>query len=71
MLARRWSRRAPVVSPCRGGRVAGGSDLLAIGLGALLGWLAGAPQIGLIVGAVVGLPAGVSSVYLRYHEYFA
>ena len=45
--------------------------LLAVGLGALIGWLAGSTKIGLIVGAVVGLPAGVGGVYIRYHEYFA
>ena len=45
--------------------------LLRIGLGTLIGWLAGAAKIGLIVGAVVGIPAGVSTVYVRYHEYFA
>ena len=45
--------------------------LLCIGLGTLIGWLVGAAKIGLIVGAVVGLPAGVSTVYIRYHEYFA
>ena len=44
---------------------------LCIGLGTLIGWLAGAAKIGLIVGAVVGIPAGVSTVYVRYHEYFA
>jgi hypothetical protein len=45
--------------------------LLSIAAGALIGWLAGAAKIGLIVGAVVGIPAGVSGVYIRYHEYFA
>ena len=44
---------------------------LALGAGALVGWAAGALRIGLIVGAIVGLPAGVSSVYLRYHRYFS
>ena len=45
--------------------------ILGIGLGALIGWLAGSAKIGLIIGAVVGLPAGVGGVYLRYREYFA
>jgi F0F1-type ATP synthase assembly protein I len=57
--------------PVEAGALLAAVTLLAIGLGALLGWLAGSTKIGLIVGAVVGLPAGVSSVYLRYHEYFA
>jgi F0F1-type ATP synthase assembly protein I len=45
--------------------------MLGLGAGALVGWAAGAIKIGLIVGTIVGLPAGVSSVYLRYHTYFS
>lgn len=45
--------------------------LLVVGLGALVGWALGAAATGLIVGAVVGLPAGVAAVYRRYHGYFA
>ena len=37
-------------------------------LGTLIGWVAGSLKIGLIVGAVVGLPAGVGAVYVRYHD---
>jgi F0F1-type ATP synthase assembly protein I len=43
---------------------------LAIGAGALAGWAAGAFGPGLIVGAVVGLPAGVFAVYRRYRDAF-
>jgi F0F1-type ATP synthase assembly protein I len=57
--------------PVEAGALLAAVTLLSVGLGALLGWLAGSTKIGLIVGAVVGLPAGVASVYLRYHEYFA
>jgi F0F1-type ATP synthase assembly protein I len=45
--------------------------LVGLGLGTLVGWAAGAAKIGLIVGAVVGLPAGVGTVYVRYRAYFA
>jgi hypothetical protein len=41
-----------------------------IGAGALGGWAAGSFGPGLIVGAVVGLPAGVYVVYRRYRGYF-
>ena len=34
--------------------------------GALLGWVLGAWGIGLLIGAVVGIPLGVLSVYLVY-----
>lgn len=44
---------------------------LGVGLGTLIGWAFGALPIGLIVGSVVGLPAGVMAVYRRYHGYFA
>jgi F0F1-type ATP synthase assembly protein I len=44
---------------------------LGIGVGALAGWAAGAFGPGLIVGAVVGLPAGVFAVWRRYRGYFS
>ena len=57
--------------PIEAGAVLAGVTLFCVAIGALLGWVAGSLKVGLIVGAVVGLPAGVGSVYLRYHEYFA
>ena len=42
-----------------------------VGAGTLVGWAAGAMKIGLIVGAILGLPAGVATVYFRYRDYFA
>jgi F0F1-type ATP synthase assembly protein I len=44
---------------------------LGVGAGALVGWAAGSFGPGLIVGAVVGLPAGVFTVYRRYRGYFS
>jgi F0F1-type ATP synthase assembly protein I len=44
---------------------------LGVGGGALIGWAAGSTGPGLIVGAVVGLPAGVYTVYRRYRRYFS
>ena len=57
--------------PIEAGAVLAGVTLFCVAIGALLGWVAGSLKVGLIVGAVVGLPAGVGSVYLRYHEHFA
>jgi F0F1-type ATP synthase assembly protein I len=57
--------------PVEAGALLAVVTLLGIGAGTLIGWAAGSLKIGLIIGAVVGLPAGVSGVYLRYHEYFA
>jgi F0F1-type ATP synthase assembly protein I len=45
--------------------------LLGVGAGALIGWAAGSFGVGLIVGAVIGLPAGVLAVYRRYRGYFS
>ena len=39
-----------------------------IGVGALIGWLAGNVGYGVLGGAIVGVPAGVTAVYLRYRE---
>jgi F0F1-type ATP synthase assembly protein I len=44
---------------------------LGVGTGALVGWAVGSFGPGLIVGAVVGLPAGVFTVYRRYRGYFS
>ena len=45
--------------------------LIGVGAGALIGWAVGSFGPGLIVGAVVGLPAGVIAVYRRYRDYFS
>ena len=57
--------------PIEAGALLAVVTLVFVGAGSLIGWALGSLRIGLIVGAVVGLPAGVSGVYLRYHEYFA
>ncbi|HEV3408411.1 MAG TPA: hypothetical protein VG079_06985 [Gaiellaceae bacterium] len=41
-----------------------------VGLGALLGWAAGSVGVGILVGAVVGIPAAIGSVYRRYRGAF-
>jgi hypothetical protein len=39
---------------------------LAMGVGALIGWAAGSPELGLLVGALAGIPLGVFAVYYVY-----
>jgi F0F1-type ATP synthase assembly protein I len=39
-----------------------------IGVGALAGWAAGSLPYGILGGAIVGVPAGVTAVYLRYRD---
>jgi hypothetical protein len=45
--------------------------LVVIGLGALVGWVVGAFKAGLIVGVVLGVPAGIGGVYVRYRGAFS
>jgi hypothetical protein len=56
-------------APAEAGALLAGVTLFVLGLGTLIGWLAGSLKAGLIVGAVLGLPAGVGCVYVRYHDY--
>ena len=57
--------------PVEAGAVLVTLTLVGIGIGALLGWLAGSTGIGILIGAVLGVPAGVLAVYRRYRGYFA
>ena len=43
---------------------------LCMGAGALIGWAVGATGLGVLVGAIVGVPAGVVAVYRRYRNSF-
>jgi hypothetical protein len=45
--------------------------LLVIGAGTLVGWAAGSPKYGLIVGVILGVPAGIAGVYGRYRKAFS
>ncbi|HWE80814.1 MAG TPA: hypothetical protein VG265_04135 [Gaiellaceae bacterium] len=57
--------------PVEAGALLAAVTAVVIGIGALIGWAAGSLKIGIVVGAVLGLPAGVFTIYLRYHTYFA
>ncbi len=58
------SRRT--VDPAGAGGVLLLGILVGIGAGALLGWAAGRTGIGILIGAIVGIPLGVVLVYRRY-----
>jgi F0F1-type ATP synthase assembly protein I len=58
------------LDPAGAGAVLVGTTAGGIGLGALLGWAAGSWPIGALVGAIVGIPAGVFAVYRRYRDAF-
>jgi hypothetical protein len=40
--------------------------VLFVGAGLLVGWLAGSPGVGVLIGAVVGILGGIFAVYRRY-----
>jgi F0F1-type ATP synthase assembly protein I len=42
-----------------------------VGIGILVGWAAGSITWGGIIGAILGLPAGVYAVYRRYRGAFS
>jgi F0F1-type ATP synthase assembly protein I len=48
------------------GSVLIGSTAAVIGVGILIGWLAGSVAWGFLVGAILGLPFGVFMTYKRY-----
>lgn len=57
--------------PSGAGGILIGVTAAAIAIGALIGWAAGSFGLGCLGGAVVGIPAGVYSVYRRYRGAFS
>ena len=53
-----------------GGVLIGVTAAVIVG-GGLIGWAAGSFAIGCLVGAVVGIPAGIFAVYRRYRGAFS
>ena len=39
-----------------------------VGVGAIVGWAAGSLGYGILGGAIVGVPAGIVAVYIRYRD---
>ena len=56
--------------PAGAGALLIGTTAASVGVGALAGWAAGSAPIGALAGAVVGIPAGIFTVYRRYRGYF-
>jgi hypothetical protein len=57
--------------PAGAGGLLIGVTVAAIVLGALVGWALGSFGLGALGGAVVGIPAGVYTVYRRYRGAFS
>ena len=71
ILARLMQAASPSsFDPAGAGGVLLAALLVCIGLGALVGWAAGAAGIGALVGAILGILAGILAVYRRYRDAF-
>jgi hypothetical protein len=56
------------IDPLGAGALLAGVLFACVGLGALLGLAAGSVGIGIAIGAVIGIPAAILSVYSRYKD---
>jgi hypothetical protein len=68
MLAVMEPTSRPTFQPAGAGMLLAATTASSIGAGALVGWIAGNLGYGVLGGAIVGVPAGVTAVYFRYRE---
>ena len=68
MLALQMEPARQTFDPAGAGALLVTGTAAGIGAGALIGWAAGSVTYGILAGAVVGVPAGVVGVYLRYKD---
>jgi F0F1-type ATP synthase assembly protein I len=68
MLALMEPSSRPTFQPAGAGMLLASATAASIGVGALIGWVAGNVGYGVLGGAIVGVPAGVTAVYVRYRE---
>jgi hypothetical protein len=61
----------PSFQPVEAGAVLIGAIGAFAAVGALIGWAAGNFGYGILAGVVVGIPAGVVTVYRRFRGYFS
>jgi hypothetical protein len=63
-------QRTPGLQYAEAGGVLVGMLFATVAVGFGIGWLAGAAGIGLLIGAVIGLPLSTYIVYRRYRSIF-
>jgi hypothetical protein len=63
-------QRSPGLQYAEAGGVLVGMLFASVVVGLGIGWLAGSAGIGILIGAVIGLPLGVYTVYARYRDLF-
>jgi F0F1-type ATP synthase assembly protein I len=61
----------PSFQPVEAGAVLIGAIGACAAVGALIGWAAGNLGYGILAGVVLGIPAGVVTVYRRFRGYFS
>jgi F0F1-type ATP synthase assembly protein I len=59
------------LDPAGAGALLIGTTVAGVGVGALVGWIAGSWPVGALVGAVLGIPAAIFAVYRRYRGVFS
>ena len=68
MLGAMRDSSRPTFEPAGAGMLLAATTTASVGLGALVGWAAGSVGLGILGGAVIGVPAGIVAVYFRYRE---
>jgi hypothetical protein len=68
MLAAMEPAPRPTFQPAGAGMLLVATTAASVGVGALIGWVAGNAGYGILGGAIVGVPAGIGAVYFRYRE---
>jgi len=63
-------QRPPGLQYAEAGGVLVGTLFATVAVGFGIGWLAGSAGIGLLIGAVIGLPLSTYIVYRRYRSIF-
>ena len=58
------------LNPLNAGGLLLGVLFVCVAAGALIGWAAGSVGIGIAIGAVVGIPAAIFTVYRTYRSAF-
>ena len=58
------------LDPLGAGALLTGVLFACVGIGALVGYVAGSTGVGVAIGSVVGIPAAILAVYRRYRGVF-